>query len=230
MSGKTAYPSAAWPPAARCTITWSAGRNAPGSASCSKPARRAKCTITACWSATAPTPSTPTLRSRRFRTPARKGCWIPPGIPTTGRWSRRTARAWPRACSRSWRRWASPRCSPTRGRRFSRPWGSPTRSSSDASPVRRAGFRASGWTCSNRNRCGGTHWDIPARGGIGSRRCPTRANSTGAAGASATAGIPSSSRLCSSPPAPAPAAHMRNLPNRPMTKRAPIARCGDCCA
>ena len=62
----------------------------------------------------------------------------------------------PRACSRSWRRWASRRCSPTRAGRSSRRSALPTKSSSAASAARPAASKASISPCSPRKRCAAT--------------------------------------------------------------------------
>ena len=65
---------AAWR-AARCIITWCGRPNEPGWASSWKRAKPGRCTITACWSDTAQTPSIRTWRLRRCARRGRKAGW-----------------------------------------------------------------------------------------------------------------------------------------------------------
>ena len=76
-------------PAAPCTITWCARPNVRGSASCWRRAKRAKCIITACWSATGPTPSIRTWRSRRSGPRGVTAAFRPRSSPTTKKLSPR---------------------------------------------------------------------------------------------------------------------------------------------
>ena len=152
-SAATACRSARCSRAAPCIIISCAERSARASASCSRRAKRAKCITTACSSATARTASIRTSRSRRSWQSRDDGS---PRLQRRRTSSAPIARPSPRACSRSWRRWASRRCSPTRARRSSRRSASTTKSSSAASPARRAACKASTSTCSPRKRCGAT--------------------------------------------------------------------------
>ena len=95
-------------------------------------------------------------------------------FPTMTASSPPTARRSPRACSRSWRRWGSRRCSPTRARRFSKRSASTVRSSIVVSPARPAAFRALAST-SSRKSCRAASIGYPTDERAGSAAAERRA-------------------------------------------------------
>ena len=99
MSQETEFRSArCWHPPA-CTIISSVERSARESESCWKPAKPAKCIITACSSDTVPTRSIRIWRLRLCGKRAAKGVWAK-SLKTTTRSSPPIARVLPKACSR----------------------------------------------------------------------------------------------------------------------------------
>ena len=100
-SARTAWPSAPCSPWAACITTWCARISAPASPSSSRPARRAKCTITVFCSAMVRTPSIPISPTNASGTSGAPGGWTTSttSLPTTT-WSPHTARGSARASSR----------------------------------------------------------------------------------------------------------------------------------
>ena len=220
-SAATACRSARCWPAGPCIITWCARRSARGSASCSKPAKPAKCITTACWSATAPTRSIPTWRSKRCGRRSDDGLLDDELRPTT-----KIVAAYRKAVAKGMLKVMAKMGISTlqslQGRadlRSGRP--ATTKSSTAASPAPPAASRRRASTCWPRKRSAGTRSAIPTRperpAAVAAE--PGRVPLAGRRRA-AHAGIRRRSPTCRSPPATTTATPTSASPSTSTRKRA----------